>query len=162
MIDFPHSVSRWVYERNCLGLAHHPCHKCASIVKMLGGGASPCLTTERLVCANTVSYVRRSRQHRWRCDDVTFHCGNHGLCSQWTRLLNEQLAQLGESYLRVTRCIYMKKKIGHVNSVWTSCGPLVKCGKHMANFSLANEKWVVISVMSHWASTLASKSWDST
>lgn len=42
----------------------------------------------------TVSYVRRSRQRRWRCANVTFHCANHGLCDQWIRLINEQLLQL--------------------------------------------------------------------
>lgn len=50
-----------------------------------------------------VSYVRRSRQHRWRFANVTFHCANHGLCDQWIRLINEQLLQLSESYSQATR-----------------------------------------------------------
>ncbi|XP_070785292.1 ceramide kinase [Enoplosus armatus] len=44
--------------------------------------------------AFTVSYVRRTRQHQWRCSDVTFHCANQGLCEQWIQLINEQLTLL--------------------------------------------------------------------
>ncbi|XP_069020877.1 ceramide kinase-like [Embiotoca jacksoni] len=44
--------------------------------------------------AFTVSYVRRTRQHQWRCSDVTFHCANQGLCEQWIRVTNEQLSLL--------------------------------------------------------------------
>lgn len=78
-----------------------------------------------------VSYVRRSRQHRWRCANVTFHCANHGLCTQWIRLINEQLLQLSESYSQVTRkldvnlnlpCFDIKKiRSDHINSAWASC-----------------------------------------
>lgn len=42
----------------------------------------------------TVSYVRRTSQHQWRCSDVTFHCANQGLCEQWVQLINEQLSLL--------------------------------------------------------------------
>ncbi|KAM9327512.1 ceramide kinase [Pholidichthys leucotaenia] len=44
--------------------------------------------------AFTVSYVRRTRQHQWRCSDVTFHCADPGLCEQWVRVTNEQLSIL--------------------------------------------------------------------
>ncbi|XP_073336894.1 ceramide kinase [Pagrus major] len=44
--------------------------------------------------AFTVSHVRRTRQHQWRCSDVTFHCANQGLCEQWIQLINEQLSLL--------------------------------------------------------------------
>uniref|UniRef100_A0A4W6E7F3 DAGKc domain-containing protein n=1 Tax=Lates calcarifer TaxID=8187 RepID=A0A4W6E7F3_LATCA len=40
---------------------------------------------------STVSYVRRTRQHQWRCSDVTFHCANQALCEQWIQVINEQL-----------------------------------------------------------------------
>ncbi|CAN9508287.1 unnamed protein product [Ophioblennius macclurei] len=42
----------------------------------------------------TVSYVRRTRQHQWRCSDVTFHCASQALCEQWVRVANEQLSTL--------------------------------------------------------------------
>ncbi|XP_070848552.1 ceramide kinase [Chaetodon trifascialis] len=44
--------------------------------------------------AFTVSYVRRTRQHQWRCSDVTFRCANQGLCEQWIHVINEQLSSL--------------------------------------------------------------------
>uniref|UniRef100_A0A3B5B411 Ceramide kinase-like n=1 Tax=Stegastes partitus TaxID=144197 RepID=A0A3B5B411_9TELE len=44
--------------------------------------------------AFTVSYVRRTRQHQWRCADVTFHCPSQELCEQWIRVTNEQLSLL--------------------------------------------------------------------
>ncbi|XP_029318010.1 ceramide kinase [Cottoperca gobio] len=44
--------------------------------------------------AFTVSCVRRTRQHRWRCSDVTFHSANQGLCEQWIQVINEQLSLL--------------------------------------------------------------------
>ncbi|XP_068573206.1 ceramide kinase [Cebidichthys violaceus] len=44
--------------------------------------------------AFTVSYVRRTRQHQWRCSDVTFHSANEGLCEQWIQVINEQLSFL--------------------------------------------------------------------
>ncbi|GAA6233322.1 ceramide kinase-like [Lates japonicus] len=44
--------------------------------------------------AFTVSYVRRTRQHQWRCSDVTFHCANQALCEQWIQVINEQLSLL--------------------------------------------------------------------
>ncbi|XP_028256248.1 ceramide kinase [Parambassis ranga] len=44
--------------------------------------------------AFTVSYVRRTRQHRWRCSDVTFHCASRELCEQWIQVTNEQLLLL--------------------------------------------------------------------
>ncbi|KAM9845853.1 ceramide kinase [Aulostomus maculatus] len=45
-------------------------------------------------CGFTVSYVRRTRQHQWRCSDVTFHCATPGLCEQWIKVINEQLSFL--------------------------------------------------------------------
>ncbi|XP_042367596.1 ceramide kinase [Plectropomus leopardus] len=44
--------------------------------------------------AFTVSYIRRTRQHQWRCSDVTFHSVNQGLCEQWIQAINEQLSLL--------------------------------------------------------------------
>ncbi|XP_074481751.1 ceramide kinase isoform X1 [Sebastes fasciatus] len=44
--------------------------------------------------AFTVSYIRRTRQHQWRCSDVTFHSANEGLCEQWIQVINEQLSLL--------------------------------------------------------------------
>ncbi|XP_072233202.1 ceramide kinase [Leuresthes tenuis] len=44
--------------------------------------------------AFTVSFVRRTRQHRWLCSDVTFHCASQGLCEQWIQVTNEQLSLL--------------------------------------------------------------------
>uniref|UniRef100_A0AAQ4QJS4 Ceramide kinase n=1 Tax=Gasterosteus aculeatus aculeatus TaxID=481459 RepID=A0AAQ4QJS4_GASAC len=44
--------------------------------------------------AFTVSYIRRRRQHQWRCRDVTFHSANEGLCDQWIQVINEQLSLL--------------------------------------------------------------------
>ncbi|XP_056224002.1 ceramide kinase [Seriola aureovittata] len=44
--------------------------------------------------AFTVSYVRRTGQHRWRCSDVTFHCANQALCEEWIQVINEQLSLL--------------------------------------------------------------------
>ncbi|XP_041834006.1 ceramide kinase [Melanotaenia boesemani] len=45
-------------------------------------------------CAFTVSYVRRTRRHRWRCSDVTFLCSSQELCEQWIQVTNEQLSLL--------------------------------------------------------------------
>ncbi|XP_029350951.1 ceramide kinase isoform X1 [Echeneis naucrates] len=42
----------------------------------------------------TVSYVRRTRQHQWRCSDVSFHCASQALCQQWIQVINEQLSLL--------------------------------------------------------------------
>ncbi|XP_070709917.1 ceramide kinase [Pempheris klunzingeri] len=42
--------------------------------------------------AFTVSYIRRTRQHHWRCSDVTFHSSNKGVCEQWIQVINEQLS----------------------------------------------------------------------
>ncbi|XP_054480699.1 ceramide kinase [Anoplopoma fimbria] len=44
--------------------------------------------------AFTVSYIRRTKQHQWRCSDVTFHSANEGLCKQWIGVINEQLSLL--------------------------------------------------------------------
>ncbi|XP_071765884.2 ceramide kinase-like isoform X2 [Centroberyx gerrardi] len=44
--------------------------------------------------AFTVSYVERTRQHRWRCSDVTFHCPEGALCQRWVSCIREQLAAL--------------------------------------------------------------------
>ncbi|KAK5849202.1 hypothetical protein PBY51_008862 [Eleginops maclovinus] len=44
--------------------------------------------------AFTVSYVRRTRQHQWRCSEVTFHSANQALCEQWIKVINEQLSLL--------------------------------------------------------------------
>ncbi|CAI5635742.1 unnamed protein product [Oreochromis niloticus] len=44
--------------------------------------------------AFTVSYVRRTRQHQWRCSEVTFHCANQALCEEWVQVTNEQLSLL--------------------------------------------------------------------
>uniref|UniRef100_UPI0037E80EDB ceramide kinase n=1 Tax=Semicossyphus pulcher TaxID=241346 RepID=UPI0037E80EDB len=44
--------------------------------------------------AFTVAYIRRTRQHQWRCSDVTFHAANQGLCDQWIQIINEQLSLL--------------------------------------------------------------------
>ncbi|XP_076008156.1 ceramide kinase [Genypterus blacodes] len=42
--------------------------------------------------AFTVSYVRRTRQHQWRCSDVTFHCSSADLRQQWIQAIEEQLS----------------------------------------------------------------------
>ncbi|XP_023206050.1 ceramide kinase isoform X2 [Xiphophorus maculatus] len=44
--------------------------------------------------AFTVSYVRKTRQHLWRCADVTFHCADQQICEQWIQVTNEQLSIL--------------------------------------------------------------------
>ncbi|KAF3859510.1 hypothetical protein F7725_021909 [Dissostichus mawsoni] len=44
--------------------------------------------------AFTVSYVRRTRQHQWRCSEVIFHSANQALSEQWIKVINEQLALL--------------------------------------------------------------------
>lgn len=44
--------------------------------------------------AFTVSYVRRTGQHLWRCSDVTFHCADQQTCEEWIRVANEQLSLL--------------------------------------------------------------------
>lgn len=44
--------------------------------------------------AFTVCYVRRTRQHQWRCSEVTFRSANQGLCEQWITVINEQLSLL--------------------------------------------------------------------
>ncbi|XP_026217381.1 ceramide kinase [Anabas testudineus] len=44
--------------------------------------------------AFTVSYVRRTGQHQWRCSDITFHCASQGVCDQWIEAINEQLSLL--------------------------------------------------------------------
>ncbi|XP_049423287.1 ceramide kinase [Epinephelus fuscoguttatus] len=44
--------------------------------------------------AFTVSYIRRTTQHQWRCTDVTFHSANEELCEQWIQVINEQLSLL--------------------------------------------------------------------
>ncbi|KAL7370668.1 hypothetical protein ABVT39_007285 [Epinephelus coioides] len=44
--------------------------------------------------AFTVSYIRRTMQHQWRCTDVTFHSANEELCEQWIQVINEQLSLL--------------------------------------------------------------------
>uniref|UniRef100_A0A803VXU5 Ceramide kinase n=1 Tax=Ficedula albicollis TaxID=59894 RepID=A0A803VXU5_FICAL len=41
--------------------------------------------------AFTVYYVKRARNHRWRCSDVTFWCVDEHLCNQWTQALKESL-----------------------------------------------------------------------
>lgn len=45
-------------------------------------------------CAFTVSYVRRTKQHLWRCSDITFHCTTQGLCEKWIQAINELLLSL--------------------------------------------------------------------
>ncbi|XP_034018975.1 ceramide kinase isoform X2 [Thalassophryne amazonica] len=44
--------------------------------------------------AFTVSYVRRTSRHQWRCNDITFHCTSQALCQQWIQAINEQLSLL--------------------------------------------------------------------
>lgn len=44
--------------------------------------------------AFTVTYVERTRQHCWRCSDVTFHCPERALCLLWVETIKEQLALL--------------------------------------------------------------------
>ncbi|KAM4523927.1 ceramide kinase [Fundulus diaphanus] len=44
--------------------------------------------------AFTVSYVKRTQQHLWRCSDVTFHCAEQQICEQWIQVANEQLSLL--------------------------------------------------------------------
>ncbi|XP_056133646.1 ceramide kinase [Lampris incognitus] len=44
--------------------------------------------------AFTVFYIRRMRQHRWLCSDITFHCTNQRLCQQWIQTIDEQLSLL--------------------------------------------------------------------
>lgn len=41
--------------------------------------------------AFTVLYVERSRQHRWRCAEVTFTCSDEALCQRWVGSIREQL-----------------------------------------------------------------------
>ncbi|XP_073802330.1 ceramide kinase isoform X2 [Danio rerio] len=44
--------------------------------------------------AFTVYYVERTRQHCWRCSNVTFQCSEHSLCLLWIQTIKEQLALL--------------------------------------------------------------------
>ncbi|XP_032036851.1 ceramide kinase [Aythya fuligula] len=39
----------------------------------------------------TVYYVKKARNHRWWCRDVTFWCVDENLCNQWTQALKELL-----------------------------------------------------------------------
>lgn len=55
-----------------------------------------------LFCVCTVSYVRRTKQHQWRCRDVTFHCASHGLCEQWVQVVSEQLSFLSMYCLMIS------------------------------------------------------------
>ncbi|OXB61768.1 hypothetical protein ASZ78_007412 [Callipepla squamata] len=41
--------------------------------------------------AFTVYYVKKARNHRWRCRDVTFWCADEYLCTQWIQALKELL-----------------------------------------------------------------------
>ncbi|KFQ26625.1 Ceramide kinase, partial [Mesitornis unicolor] len=41
--------------------------------------------------AFTVYYVKKARNHRWRCSDVTFWCVDEHLCNQWIQALKELL-----------------------------------------------------------------------
>ncbi|XP_025911356.1 ceramide kinase isoform X7 [Apteryx rowi] len=41
--------------------------------------------------AFTVYYVKKARNHRWRCSDVTFWCVDEQLCNQWIQALKELL-----------------------------------------------------------------------
>ncbi|XP_030914870.1 ceramide kinase [Geospiza fortis] len=41
--------------------------------------------------AFTVHYVKKARNHRWRCRDATFWCVDEHLCNQWTQALKELL-----------------------------------------------------------------------
>ncbi|XP_053718429.1 ceramide kinase isoform X2 [Synchiropus splendidus] len=38
-----------------------------------------------------VFYVTRTRRHRWRCSDVTFHSADGLLCKEWVNVINGQL-----------------------------------------------------------------------
>lgn len=44
--------------------------------------------------AFTVFYVERTRQHCWRCSNVTFQCSEHSLCLLWIQTIKDQLALL--------------------------------------------------------------------
>ena len=50
-------------------------------------------------CVCSVFYAERTRQHRWRCSSVTFHCPDWGLCQQWVHTIEEQLSLLRMSSL---------------------------------------------------------------
>ncbi|XP_077565968.1 ceramide kinase isoform X2 [Stigmatopora nigra] len=39
----------------------------------------------------TVFYVKRTMQHQWQCDQVSFYCDDLGLCQQWIQTINLQL-----------------------------------------------------------------------
>ncbi|XP_065482774.1 ceramide kinase isoform X3 [Caloenas nicobarica] len=41
--------------------------------------------------AFTVYYVKKARNHHWRCSDVTFWCADEHLCNQWIQALKELL-----------------------------------------------------------------------
>ncbi|XP_009574245.1 PREDICTED: ceramide kinase-like, partial [Fulmarus glacialis] len=41
--------------------------------------------------AFTVYYVKKARNHRWRCSDVTFWCVDEHLCNEWIQALKELL-----------------------------------------------------------------------
>ncbi|KGL81791.1 Ceramide kinase, partial [Tinamus guttatus] len=41
--------------------------------------------------AFTVYYVKKARNHRWRCSNVTFCCADEQLCNQWIQALKELL-----------------------------------------------------------------------
>ncbi len=43
---------------------------------------------------SSVLYVERSRQHRWRCAEVTFTCPEEALCQRWVSSIREQLAAI--------------------------------------------------------------------
>lgn len=48
-------------------------------------------------CFSAVFYVERTRQHCWRCSNVTFQCSEHSLCLLWIQTIKDQLALLSAS-----------------------------------------------------------------
>uniref|UniRef100_A0A3P9JSU9 Ceramide kinase n=1 Tax=Oryzias latipes TaxID=8090 RepID=A0A3P9JSU9_ORYLA len=44
--------------------------------------------------AFTVFYVKRTKNHRWRCNEATFSCSSAELCEQWIQVTREQLSLL--------------------------------------------------------------------
>lgn len=44
--------------------------------------------------AFTVSFVRRTSKHQWRCRDVVFFCPERSLCEAWVSAITDQLGHL--------------------------------------------------------------------
>lgn len=72
-----------------------------------------------LFCFSTVSYVRRTQQHRWRCADVTFRCTSLALCERWIHVINEQLSLLCTyHFTMLVFCFFVFLTTAHFTVLW--------------------------------------------